>query len=101
MSALGMQDEDITVKNEMPLPIVMEKINGMGEQLKEIVPKNCRVIPDANNPGTFKVIRKTETNEYLQVKDGFESRSAAENYIKEVKDILKIDENMDIGISTK
>lgn len=101
MSALGMQDEDITVKNEMPLPIVMEKINGMNEQLKEIVPKNCRVIPDANNPGTFKVIRKTETNEYLQVKDGFESRSAAENYIKEVKDILKIDENMDIGISTK
>lgn len=95
MSVLGMPDEDIAVKNEMPLPIVMEKINGMNEQLKEIVPKNCRVIPDANNPGTFKVMSKTEKNEYIQVKDGFESRSAAENYIKEIKDLrIKIDENM-------
>lgn len=98
MIALGIEDDDLKVKNEMPLPIVMEKINGMNEQLKEIVPKNCRVIPDANNPGTFKVMSKKEKNEYMQVKDGFESRSAAENYIKEIKDILKIDENMDIGI---
>lgn len=99
MSALGMPDEDIAVKNEMPHPNVMEKINGMKEQIKEISPKNCRVIPAVNNTGTFKVVSKTEKNEYMLVKDGFKSRSEAENYIKEIKDIhLKIDENMHDGI---
>lgn len=103
MSVLGMPDEDIAVKNELPLPIVQEKINGMingmDEQMKEIVPKNCRVIPDANNTGTFMVISKTEKNEYMKVKDGFESRSVAENYIKELKCWhIKIDENMHSGI---
>lgn len=99
MIALGIEDDDLKVKNEMPSPNLMYEIKAMNEKFQEIIPKDCRVIPDANNPGTFMVIRKTETNEYMKVKDGFESRSAAENYIKGIKDIhIKIDENMYDGL---
>lgn len=99
MNVLGIENDELKIKNEMPITDVINEIKGIDEELKGINPKDCRIVPDGKEAGKFKIMIKKQSGEYELLKDGFESRLDAENYIKEIKDIhLKIDENMEVGI---
>ena len=97
MTVLGIETDEIMVKNEMPIPDVINEIKGIDEELKEIKPKDCRIVPSGKDTGKFKIVLKKQNGEYETLKNGFESRLDAEKFIQSIKKIhFQIDEKIQL-----
>lgn len=97
MTVLGIEINEIMVKNEMPIPDVINELKGIDEELKEINPKDCRIVPERKETGKFKIMIKKQNGEYELLKDGFESRLEAEKFIQSMKKMhIQIDEKIQL-----
>lgn len=97
MTVLGIEMNEIMVKNEMPIPDVINELKGIDEELKEINPKDCRIVPERKETGKFKIMIKKQNGEYELLKDGFESRLEAEKFIQSMKKMhIQIDEKIQL-----
>jgi len=69
-----------TATNEFPSKEVSAGIKEMTEGLKSIDFRQCRVIPDPDHIGKYRVAVKGLSGQYRTIKGGFDSRDLAERY---------------------
>ena len=97
MNVLGIENDELKIKNEMPITDVINEIKGIDEELKGINPKDCRIVPDGKEAGKFKIMIKKQSGEYELLKDGFESRLDAEKFVQSMKKMhIQIDEKIQL-----
>lgn len=83
-------DVEGSVKNDLPTPDTLEKINGLQNGLKEYDPERFRVISDKNNPDKFCIVYLNKNHQYEIFEDNLSSRRVAESKIRELKSHFQI-----------
>ena len=80
MDALGIDHTQDTSLREYPAKEVTSTVVSLQKETAGIDLKNCRIIPDPDNEGKFRVASRTLSGEYETVRGCFDSRSHAEEW---------------------
>lgn len=78
MSLFGYESDNVI--SEYPSRNVSSGIREMTDHVREIDPRKCRVISDAEDPNKFRVAFKGDDGIYQTLKGGFESRRDADQW---------------------
>ncbi len=85
--------------SEYPSKEISAGIKEMTDGLKGIDSRQCRVIPDLEHDGKFRVVFKGSDGKYQTIKDGFITRELAEKFRKNLGDAaLELREHQKEGI---
>ncbi|MCR5804208.1 MAG: plasmid recombination protein [Clostridia bacterium] len=97
MKLLGVDNIDVT--REFPSKEISASIKEMTEGLKGIDARQCRVIPDPEHIGKYRVALKAASGIYETIKGGFDSRNSAERYRRNLSEAtLEQGEHLKDGI---
>lgn len=90
MSFFGYDVTGETAVPEYPVRTITEGLSQIQAELNGMDPQKLRILPDNDNPGTFRVASKDTSGSFETVRSGFESRTSAEDWRRNVTESAKI-----------